>query len=141
MTKVRNLKRGRAPESGKKDPVSEEDNDKYNDKYKYKNNDDTISFSPALSAEKKETHPALDEIVEYAREIDLPVDAQLFFDYYEANGWHIGKLPMKDWRAAVRSWETNGMDVRGGPAPRQASAPDEFRAAMEMVGRKEAREV
>ena len=27
-----------------------------------------------------------------------------FFDYYESNGWKVGKVPMKDWRAAVRMW-------------------------------------
>lgn len=30
-----------------------------------------------------------------------------FFDYYEANGWKVGKNPMKDWKAAVRNWITN----------------------------------
>ena len=28
-----------------------------------------------------------------------------FVDYYTANGWKVGKNPMKDWRAAVRTWE------------------------------------
>ena len=33
------------------------------------------------------------------------MDAVRFVDYYTANGWKVGKNPMKDWRAAVRTWE------------------------------------
>jgi hypothetical protein len=33
------------------------------------------------------------------------VEAQRFVDYYTANGWRVGKNPMKDWRATVRTWE------------------------------------
>ena len=33
------------------------------------------------------------------------VDPQAFVDFYESNGWRVGKNPMKDWRAAVRTWE------------------------------------
>ena len=31
--------------------------------------------------------------------------ANKFYDYYESNGWHVGKNPMKDWKAAIRTWE------------------------------------
>jgi hypothetical protein len=33
------------------------------------------------------------------------VDPERFFNYYTSNGWKVGKNPMKDWKAAVRSWE------------------------------------
>ena len=33
------------------------------------------------------------------------VDPERFFDFYEANGWKVGKNKMKDWRAAFRNWE------------------------------------
>ena len=33
------------------------------------------------------------------------MDAERFVDYYTANGWKVGKNPMKDWKAAVRNWE------------------------------------
>jgi hypothetical protein len=32
--------------------------------------------------------------------------AENFFNYYEANGWHVGKVKMKNWRAALRKWIT-----------------------------------
>ena len=33
------------------------------------------------------------------------MDAEKWFNYYSANGWKVGKNPMKDWKAAVRTWE------------------------------------
>lgn len=49
--------------------------------------------------------PTLEEVSVYCRERGNSVDAQRFIDYYTANGWRVGKNPMKDWRAAVRNWE------------------------------------
>ena len=51
--------------------------------------------------------PDVEEIAEYCRERGSKVDAQRFYDYYEANGWKVGKNPMKDWKAAIRTWERN----------------------------------
>jgi len=48
--------------------------------------------------------PTREEIEAYCRENSYSLDAGRFLDYYEANGWHVGKNPMKDWRAAVRNW-------------------------------------
>jgi len=41
------------------------------------------------------------------------VDPDRFIDYYTSNGWRVGKNPMKDWKAAVRSWERSD----NSPAP------------------------
>ncbi|MFZ9377098.1 MAG: hypothetical protein ACO25K_08235, partial [Candidatus Fonsibacter ubiquis] len=35
------------------------------------------------------------------------VNVEKFFKYYEANGWKVGKNPMKDWKACIRTWESN----------------------------------
>lgn len=51
--------------------------------------------------------PTLDEVESYCRERNKGVDHQRFYDYYTANGWKVGKNPMKDWKAAVRTWERN----------------------------------
>lgn len=51
--------------------------------------------------------PKVEEIENYCKERNNSVDAQQFFDYYESKGWKIGKSPMKDWKAAVRTWEKN----------------------------------
>lgn len=51
--------------------------------------------------------PTIEEVQAYCRERGNSVDANRFVDYYEANGWKVGKNPMKDWRAAIRTWEKN----------------------------------
>ena len=51
--------------------------------------------------------PSIDEVKEYCAERGGKVDPQRWYDYYQSNGWKVGRNPMKDWRAAVRSWETN----------------------------------
>jgi len=58
--------------------------------------------------------PTLDEIKAYCLERCSKVDPERFLAYYEANGWRVGRNPMKDWRAAVRTWEKNGFN-NGGP--------------------------
>lgn len=61
--------------------------------------------------EKKEapprrfTKPTLSEIEGFINENNYIVNATKFFDYYESNGWKVGRNSMKDWKAAVRSWE------------------------------------
>lgn len=50
-------------------------------------------------------HPSLLEISEYCKERNNHVNPEVFFDHYEANGWKVGKNPMKDWKASVRTWE------------------------------------
>ena len=48
--------------------------------------------------------PSLQEVKDYISEKGYTVDAQRFIDFYQANGWMIGKNKMNDWRAAVRTW-------------------------------------
>ncbi len=51
--------------------------------------------------------PTIEQVAAYCKERNNTVDPQKWFDYYTANGWKIGKNPMKDWQAAVRTWEQN----------------------------------
>lgn len=52
------------------------------------------------------TPPTVEEVQAYCAERGNKVDAQRFVDFYTANGWHQGRgKPIKDWRAAVRTWE------------------------------------
>lgn len=50
--------------------------------------------------------PTVSEIVAYVLEINATVDGKQFWDYYESNGWRVGRNPMKDWRATVRQWHS-----------------------------------
>ena len=54
------------------------------------------------------------EIQAYVDEHQLHVDVNRFFDYYEGNGWKVGKNPMKDWKATARNWSRNNFDKGGG---------------------------
>lgn len=52
--------------------------------------------------------PTVDDVKAYCKERNNSVDAERFIDYYNSNGWMVGKNKMKDWKAAVRTWESNG---------------------------------
>ena len=60
--------------------------------------------SPKQTA-KRFTPPTIDEVRSYCKERHNNVDADRFVNYYTSNGWRVGKNPMKDWKAAVRTWE------------------------------------
>ena len=51
--------------------------------------------------------PSVDDVRAYCLERGNNIDPDKFVDYYTGNGWMIGRNKMKDWRAAVRSWERN----------------------------------
>lgn len=57
------------------------------------------------SARRAFTPPTVSEVQAYCLERGNQVDAERFVDYYTANGWKVGKNPMKDWKATVRNWE------------------------------------
>lgn len=67
---------------------------------------------------KKFVEPSLEEVQAYCRERGNHIDAQRFLDHYESNGWRVGRNAMKDWRAAVRTWERNS--VASGEAKKPA---------------------
>lgn len=51
--------------------------------------------------------PTVEEIQEYCDSRENGLDANYFYDFYESKNWMIGKNKMKDWKAAVRTWERN----------------------------------
>jgi len=55
---------------------------------------------------KKFKKPTIEEIKEYCLQRNNKINSEYFYDYYESNGWCIGKSKMKDWKAAVRNWES-----------------------------------
>lgn len=90
------------------------------------NVEDSIARTPAR---KRFTPPTLAEVTAYCRERQNAVDPQRFIDYYTANGWKVGKNSMKDWKAAVRTWEGKHRDT----APAQRSSLDETRAVLRRI--------
>lgn len=66
---------------------------------------------------KRFKKPTVDEVRAYCDERRNGIDAQAFCDFYEAKGWRIGKEPMKDWKASVRTWERNRRNGTSRSAP------------------------
>ena len=62
------------------------------------------------------TPPTVEEVKSYCQERNNGIDAEAFVSFYESKGWLIGKNKMKDWKAAVRTWErsrqTEGKDKK-----------------------------
>lgn len=64
----------------------------------------------SIGNNKRFKPPSREEVQAYIVEKNYKVDAERFIDYYTSNGWRVGKNPMKDWKAAVRTWARNGYD-------------------------------
>ena len=92
------------------------DNEKEKNNDNDKDNDSLSSTEPRLTAEEREKKPSLEEVMSFSQEAGLNVDVQYFYNYYEANGWYIGKRPIRDWKAALKAW------ARKTPLPRPAPA-------------------
>ena len=69
---------------------------------------DKSNSVPQAETRTRFTPPTIEEVQAYCQERQNGVDAERFIDYYSSNGWMVGKNKMKDWKAAVRTWERNG---------------------------------
>ena len=68
-----------------------------------------------VSGKKQFQIPSLAEVTEYCLERKNQVNPQKWLSYYESNGWKVGKNPMKDWQAAIRTWEHNNDQAQAKP--------------------------
>ena len=132
-----------------KEKTTGSENEKPNEKEKEKENENEkekekdIYMGPEAPAPKAHIYiqpPSLEEIRSYCQERGNQVDPEYFYHYYQSNGWRVGKNPMRDWKAAVCAWETNGMAQKMAPA-RKPDFLDNFRGAMELLNMEEAKEV
>ena len=74
----------------------------YTDNTNININNNNITYSNKKALFKK---PTLDSVKSYCIERNNNIDAEAFLDFYESKDWKIGKNKMKDWKAAVRTWE------------------------------------
>ena len=65
------------------------------------------------------TPPTLAQVQAYCAGRGSPVDPQRFVDFYTANGWRLGPNPMRDWKAALRTWERRGATAQENPFLRE----------------------
>lgn len=87
------------------------------DKTKTKTKDKTkdVSLPPNGVSDTRAarfTPPSADDVSAYVKAHGYHVNAERFVAFYEQKGWMVGKNHMKDWKAAVRSWETRWKDER-----------------------------
>ena len=93
------------------------------------------SASPSPRASKRFSPPGLEEIEAYfAEKGGTAAQAERFRDFYESNGWKVGKNPMKSWKAAASGWMSRDKEsAQKASAPRSkpfmASRPPEEAAA------------
>ena len=74
--------------------------------------------------QKRFVKPTLEDVKAYCQERNNNVDPEKWFNYYESNGWKVGKNPMKDWKAAVRTWERG--DDGGKPKYQRTADYDKY---------------
>ncbi|MCQ2273079.1 MAG: hypothetical protein MJZ72_09905, partial [Bacteroidales bacterium] len=80
---------------------------------------------PEKTKTKKFIKPTIEELAAYIKEKKYNVNAQQFFNYYESNGWKVGRNSMKNWKATVQSWNTRGTNSTGTIYQNNADATSE----------------
>lgn len=70
-------------------------------------NKSTVENSVEIPVEKRKRFvpPTVDEVKAYCIERKNSINAQAFCDFYQSKGWIVGKTKMRDWKAAIRTWE------------------------------------
>lgn len=79
--------------------------------------------SKALTKRERFVRPKIQEVFDYfiqkapagMSKDAVAHEADKFFNYYESNGWRVGRNPMKNWQAAVRNWVKNIKTWRSAP--------------------------
>lgn len=74
--------------------------------------------TPKGGRKTKFVKPTLEEVKDYCKQRKNNVDSQKWYDYYESNGWKVGRNSMKDWKASIRLWERNGYSAPSGAKPK-----------------------
>ncbi len=110
--KPRETQRNPEEKEGEKEKAKENEKESNKEKDKEKEKEREPEKEAHIGCAR--VRPSLEEVRAYCKERGNRVDADAFCNYYTANGWRVGKNPMKDWKAAVRTWENNGIDNKRG---------------------------
>jgi len=86
----------------------------------------------------EKARPTAQDVADYVATREVKIDPQRFVDHYTANGWKVGRNSMKDWKAAVRTWEKseNGNTkntINGFTDSRRLSGAERTRLAREQA--------
>ena len=83
------------------------------------NNRGNSDESPSKKTVTRFVPPTVEEVQAYCNERGNRVNPEAFVDFYSAKGWMVGKNKMKDWKAAVRTWEKSENRPTGNARPVQ----------------------
>lgn len=92
------------------------------------NNNSINNMSPASS---RFYPPTVEEVRSFCQERHNNVDPERFVDYYTSIGWKVGKKPMKDWHAAIRTWEKNSFSSNNRENNCGNNNPDDFNSILD----------
>ena len=86
------------------------------------------SANNSTTAAHKFVKPTLEELKAYIAENGYTFPAEAFMDYYESNGWKVGRNPMKSWQATCRTWQRHELprkeqDSQGAVSPEIDNIP------------------
>ena len=79
------------------------------------NENENINRTETTTATEKKSvfkKPTKTELIDYINEKQLKVDSEVFYDHYESNGWKVGKVSMKDWKATLRNWDRKTKEIK-----------------------------
>jgi hypothetical protein len=86
-------------------------------------NEDELSVSPYINSinntklktlnREKEHPPSIEDVIIFFKEKkSMQSEAEKFFHHYQSNGWLVGRVPMKDWKAAAEKWLLNAQHFK-----------------------------
>ena len=90
-----------------------------------------------IESRTKFTKPTIEEVKNYCLEHRKNVDAEQFYNFYESKGWMIGKSPMKNWKAAIATWEkraTQTSNKQTSPAKKESVLEHNLKVMDDLYG-------
>ena len=115
IARANGSKGGRPKKPKKTQPVNLANPEKTGSKANHKpltNNQEPIKKSVTKKSSRFKP-PSLQDVIDYKKSRDSPVDPNRFVDFYMSKDWMVGKTKMKDWKASFRNWESREGDNRG----------------------------
>ena len=85
------------------------------------NNTITNNTNNNITTKARFKKPSIDEVKLYIEERGNIIDANRFYNYYESNGWKVGRNKMKCWKSACRGWESRAEKTQSKVAARLSS--------------------
>jgi hypothetical protein len=99
----------------------------YRERLRYRN----VTVTPT-NQPNQPNQPTIEDVRNYCKERGNDVDANKWHNFYSSKGWMIGKNKMKDWKAAVRTWETKHGIVKPKP-PEYKTCPEDQEKVSKMI--------